>query len=75
MEPASSAASGASGCALANDAAAAEESELLGGGGLADAGAFGDLVDGQLGALGEQQHDLLASGVGQCLEEVLGGLR
>src|SRR5690606_3094966 len=57
-----------------DDAAAAEQGELLGGGGLADAGAFGDLVDRELGALGEQEHDLLAAGVRQGLEEVLGGL-
>ena len=55
-----------------DDTAAPQQRELARRVGLADAGAFGDLVDRQLGSAGEQEHDLLPGRAGQGAEEFVG---
>src|SRR5690242_3168264 len=52
------------------EAAAAQQGELLGGVGLADVEALGDGADGQFDAAGEQFEHLLALLAGQALEEL-----
>lgn len=55
-------------------AALAEQGQLLGGGGVGDARLFGDVAHGELDVAGELQHELLPGFAGQGFEEASRGL-